>query len=536
LFSVFEANEIAKAGIKASEKAAPKIQAILEIKYRTLVARGLAHSNIKDLVSGIKGDTYREVMKEVDIIFWYLEALQKGGENENIKLYPPSKEETRIAAKRAEKAFSNIMTAFERRFGSGVSAPPEFGEIMETNYADFLIEIDRMEAVFQNVLQKSIADIYKLEKQNKNIMYSLILLGLIVVGSLSVYFIKLFTTPILELKNGMDKLGEGDYSIKLTTDLKDELGELILWFNDLVKKQAETYQQENRVREKVQNGTGNLNKMSVELADISKSLNLKAQSITDQANSTAAATEQMSTNLATVSTAGEESQSNLNNVASATEEMTTTIGEIAGKAEQARGITEEAQRSVQSAAAKVDELGAAAKEVSKVTATIMDIAEQTKLLALNATIEAARAGEAGKGFAVVANEVKELAKQTNDATEDIGKKIAAMQNSTDGTVSEIKKIETVVSNVTEIVVTIATAVEEQSVTTQDISTNISHATNGVKDVVDNVVQAASVSKEVVSAMTAVTTELNEINTTAGRLNESVTIVNHTSNELKEMVD
>ncbi|MCK5520434.1 MAG: hypothetical protein KAI81_04925, partial [Candidatus Marinimicrobia bacterium] len=224
LFSVFEANEIAKAGIKASEKAAPKIQAILEIKYRSLVARDLAHSNIKDLVSGIKGDTYREVMKEVDIIFWYLEALQKGGENDKIKLYPPSKQETKIAAERAEKAFSNIMTAFERRFGSGVSAPPEFGEIMETNYADFLIEIDRMDTVFQNVLQKSIADIYKLEKQNKNIMYSLILLGLIVVGSLSVYFIKLFTTPILELKNGMDKLGEGDYSIKLTTDLKDELG------------------------------------------------------------------------------------------------------------------------------------------------------------------------------------------------------------------------------------------------------------------------------------------------------------------------
>ncbi|WP_311774237.1 MULTISPECIES: methyl-accepting chemotaxis protein [unclassified Nostoc] len=100
------------------------------------------------------------------------------------------------------------------------------------------------------------------------------------------------------------------------------------------------------------------------------------------------------------------------------------------------------------------------------------IAGQTNLLALNATIEAARAGDAGRGFAVVANEVKELAKQTANATEDISQRIEAIQTDTTSAVQAITQITDIINQINDFQSTIASAIEEQTTTTNEISRNI----------------------------------------------------------------
>jgi methyl-accepting chemotaxis protein len=149
----------------------------------------------------------------------------------------------------------------------------------------------------------------------------------------------------------------------------------------------------------------------------------------------------------------------------------------------------------------VAKLGESSVEIGNVIKVITSIAQQTNLLALNATIEAARAGEAGKGFAVVANEVKELAKQTARATEDISRKIEAIQTDTKGAVEAIGQIGTVIVQINDIQNTIASAVEEQSATTNEISRNLAEAARGSSEITKNITGVAEAARSTTAGAT-----------------------------------
>ncbi len=352
-----------------------------------------------------------------------------------------------------------------------------------------------------------------------------------------IWFItSLITGPIKQMIGMMKDIatGEGDLSVRLGLDSLDEVGELAKWFDTFIGKLEINANEQKEIQLQVQDSTNDLGAAATQLSTISDDIAEKSNSIADMSNMVAAASEEMSTNMDTIASASQTSQDNMNSVAGATEEMTSTVSEIAQNAEQAREVTGEAVINVAAASGRVDKLGVAAQEISKVTSTIIEIAEQTKLLALNATIEAARAGEAGKGFAVVANEVKELAKQTNDATADISNKIEAIQNETSGTVSEIASITTVIDKVNSIVNTIATAVEEQNVTTQDIAGNIGLATGGMTEVVNNVTQAAQAAREVASNISTVNTDIGTIQSTGQDLKSSTLVITETGGKLSEV--
>ena len=211
---------------------------------------------------------------------------------------------------------------------------------------------------------------------------------------------------------------------------------------------------------------------SEQLTSVSQQVGANSEETSAQANVVSAASEQVSKNVQTVATGAEQ--------------MSASIKEIAKNSTDAAKIAQAAVHVAQSTNDTIAKLGESSAEIGQVVKVITSIAQQTNLLALNATIEAARAGEAGKGFAVVANEVKELAKETAKATEDISQKIEAIQADTTGAVQAIARIGEIINQINDISNTIASAVEEQTATTNEIGRNVSEAAKGSAEIAQNI--------------------------------------------------
>lgn len=235
---------------------------------------------------------------------------------------------------------------------------------------------------------------------------------------------------------------------------------------------------------------------SHELTAVSQQMASNAEETAAQANVVSAAAEQVSKNVSTVATG--------------TEEMGASIREIAKNAHEAARVATTAVKVADKTNATVAKLGESSAEIGNVVKVITSIAQQTNLLALNATIEAARAGEAGKGFAVVANEVKELAKQTAKATEDISRKIEAIQADTKGAVEAIEQIGKIINTINDFQNTIASAVEEQTATTGEISRNVTEAAKGSGEIAQNITGVAQAAHSTTEGATNTKTSADEL--------------------------
>jgi methyl-accepting chemotaxis protein len=371
-------------------------------------------------------------------------------------------------------------------------------------------------------------------KAMKSIVAMLVCLGfigvLILCGAIYLSLSRIVSRPIKNTIAIVKDIaqGEGDLTKRLEIKSEDEVGELSKWFNVFMEKLQGIV---NAIAE----NANMLGSSSEKLSGLSGKMSEGAGNMSGKSNTAASAAEKMSTNMNSVASNMEQAADSVNMVANAAEEMTATINEIARNSEKASNITGGAVVQTQSASNKVDELGSAANEIGKVVEAITEISEQVNLLALNATIEAARAGEAGKGFAVVANEIKDLAKQTAEATQEIKGKIGAIQGATDATVTEIDQISKIINDVNEIVSSIATAVEEQSVTTRDIAGNVAQAAQGIRTVNENVASSSAAAHEIANDINGVSRSADEMSKSSDQVAMSAEELDALAKKLNEMV-
>ncbi|WP_413451413.1 methyl-accepting chemotaxis protein [Georgenia phoenicis] len=305
---------------------------------------------------------------------------------------------------------------------------------------------------------------------------------------------RLLLRRIARLHHVAQRLRAGDLTARSELSVTDELGDVGAALDD---------------------GVGSVRELVGAVGESAQRVSGASQSLESRTSRVAQEVAQTSVQSSAAAAAAEQVSASVQTVAAGAEEMGASIREIARTAGEAAAVATRATTVAESTNVTVAQLGTSSQEIGDVIKVITTIAEQTNLLALNATIEAARAGESGKGFAVVAGEVKELAQETARATEDIARRIESIQGDAGAAVKAIDEISRIVGSINDLQMTIASAVEEQTATTNEMSRGLSEAAAGSGEIAQNVTvlaTAASTLDSVLAEMSTEGTELSDLST------------------------
>ncbi|WP_033337558.1 methyl-accepting chemotaxis protein [Catenuloplanes japonicus] len=337
-------------------------------------------------------------------------------------------------------------------------------------------------------------------EQARNLIVILLAVGVLLAGGFSLLVARILVRRLTALETVLAGMAAGDLTAHSVDGGHDEIGRM-----SRAVEQANT-QMRAAVRTLAEASAG-LAERSTDLQEASRTLS----SNTDEASG----------RVGSIDEAAGEVTAGVSAVASGAEEMGAAIREIAVSATEAAGVAADAVRVAAQAEELMTKLDLSSAEIDTVVKTITAIAGQTNLLALNATIEAARAGETGKGFAVVAGEVKDLAQETAKATEEISRRIEAIQADTRIAVESISGIGEIIGRINDYQNTIASAVEEQSATTNGMTSDLNRAAGGTSRISSQIGEVVQVTAATREAAHATETAAGDLARISGELRTAV---------------
>jgi len=372
--------------------------------------------------------------------------------------------------------------------------------------------------------------------------------------------------PIINVTNTLRDIseGEGDLTRRITTNSKDEIGELSRYFNETLEKIRNLVVKIKKETMTLSEIGGDLAANMNETAAAVNEINANIQSIKTRVlnqsasvSETHATMEQVTVNIDKLNEHIEDQSANVSRASSAIEEMAANIHSVTGtlinNAENVKTLKEASEvgrNGLQDVANDIQEIARESEGLLEINSVMQNIASQTNLLSMNAAIEAAHAGDAGRGFAVVADEIRKLAESSGEQSKTIGavlKKIKeSIDNITKSTYNVLERFEAIDSSVRTVAEQediIRGAMEEQEQGSRQILDGIVEVTgitrqvkSGSNEMLEGAKEVIQESNSLEKATQEITLGMNEMASGAEQINVAVNHVNDISGKNREGID
>jgi methyl-accepting chemotaxis protein len=298
---------------------------------------------------------------------------------------------------------------------------------MRKTQGEYVAAINELIEFQSSLMNKVGEDASRVATQTQTLVIALGLAAILLAAAFAYWVTRSITQPVSAAAAAAQRLAEGDLTVRVKAESKDEVGQLMSAMEAMIAKLSGIISEVNVASDALNNAAGQVS--------------ATAQSLSQASSEQAASVEETTASV---------------------EEMTASISQNTENAKVTDGMATTAAQQAQEGGSAVKETVDAMKQIADKIGIIDDIAYQTNLLALNAAIEAARAGEHGKGFAVVAAEVRKLAERSQVAAQEIGQVASSSVRLAEKAGSLLDEMVPSIKRTSDLVQEIAAASQEQS--------------------------------------------------------------------------